>query len=150
MATVLLLVFLAQNGAAAVPGILPDSESRSPASPENGSMRLAAADSPKSKGKKKTQADPVEKEEFRKRGEELGNFIYEVFDPNAKDPLADLELPGEGKPRSRRFWWIAGGAVGLVGVGVAGYYLIAPGPDIIKIRYLDFCDSGPCGPGNQP
>ena len=111
-----------------------------------GPMLLAAADEPESKGGKKSRTESdLPKEEFRKRGAELGNYVYEVFDPKAKDPLADLDAPAR-PGGSGKIWWITGGAVGLIGAGVAGYFLLAPGPDKVIIRYLDYCDSGNCNP----
>ena len=105
---------------------------------EDADGRLAAASSSKKGKEKEGVSGKPSTEEFRQRGAELENYVYEVFDPNAKDPLADLGLPAEFRHGGRK-WWIMGGGAVLVGAGVAGYFLFLAHPEPQK-TYLDYTD----------
>jgi hypothetical protein len=130
VAVFLILAFGVSSGPAEIP--LPQGE--------NPDGRLAAASPSKKKGKEKER--PAAKrtaEDFRQRGAELENYVYEVFDPNAKDPLADLGLPAELRHGGRK-WWIIGGGAALVGAGVAGYMLFFAHSPEVKKTYLIYTD----------
>ena len=120
-------------GAPSAPaGILPD---RDPPG-----ERLALA-SPKKKDKEKKAAGIPSAEDLRKRGAELENYVYEIFDPNAKDPLAELGIPMAGLKGGAGKWWIFGSGVVLAGAGVAGYFLFLAEPQV-KPKYVVYSDTG--------
>ena len=113
-----------------------------PLGSKNAEILLAAA----SGSHKELSKDPAEtpyqamREEMRKRGAELENFVYEVFDPNAKDPLADLgKMEMHGSGRRAKILWIAAGAVVLAGAGAAGYlwYSEKTADKVINLPYSD-------------
>ena len=103
---------------------------------------LAASTPPKEIQKGPAASSPnSQREEMKKRGADLDNFVYEVFDPNAKDPLAELgkaEMSGGGH-HHRLLWFVAGTAV-LAGAGTAGYLWYTTLTAEAKIINLDYND----------
>ena len=103
---------------------------------------LAASAPAKESSKSSTSATTkAMHEEMKKRGADLDNFIYEVFDPNAKDPLAELgktEMAGAG--HRRKLLWIAAGTAVLAGAGTAGYLWYHSLTSEAKIINLDYHD----------
>ena len=103
---------------------------------------LAASTPPKEVQKSSASPAPsTRREEMKKRGADLDNFVYEVFDPNAKDPLAELgkaEMSGEGG--RRRLLWIVAGTAVLAGAGTAGYLWYNSLMAETKIINLDYND----------
>ena len=92
---------------------------------------------------KKPDLFVVQKNEFRKRGIELGNFVYEVFDPNAIDPLKEPDPPEKGMKLKTKLW-IAGSALGLLGAGVGGYIFWGPKTTKVNTHFVDYCDKKVC------
>jgi hypothetical protein len=105
-------------------------------------MQLAFASKLKHKKKSEADSESFSREDFQKRGADLDNFIYVVFDPKAEPALKGSSAAMAETQSSSKVWWIMGGAAILVGAGVAGYFLFAP--HTVK-SYSDYSDSSSAG-----